>query len=178
MSDSEAERRPLVNLRVNIRQKARWERYAKQSGEYSSLSHLIRIAVEKEMSEDSEESSIRGEMVDEVRTDLSSLSEDIEQLQKDVSWLRSREEHNVEELAHEMFASLPEVRADGSDESAKQMGTIAGSNPQTVRVLADRFNTTPARVEEAIDYLKEHDFPVIRFDIDDETHWFKEEQEP
>lgn len=174
MSDSEAERRPLVNLRVNIRQKARWERYAKQSNEYTSLSHLIRIAVEKEMSEDSEESPIGGEMVDEVQTELSSISEDLEQLQKDVDWLRSREEHDVEELADQIFSSIEAVDASGDDESAKEMGRIAGRKPHTVKALASRLDTTPYRVEEAIDFLKEQHMPIVRFDIDGETHWFEE----
>jgi hypothetical protein len=175
MSDSDIERRPLVNLRVNLRQKASWERYADQSSEYSSLSHLIRIAVEKEMSEDSEESPTEGVMMDEVQTELSSLSEDIEQLQKDVSWLRSREEHDVEELAHKLFSTIEPVKATGDNDSAKQMGTIAGSNPHTVDALASRLDTTPARVEEAIDFLKEQHMPIVRFDINDESHWFKEE---
>lgn len=175
MSDSEVERRPLVNLRVNIRQKARWERYAKQSNEYTSLSHLIRIAVEREMSEDSKEPPIGGEMMDEVQTELSSLSEDIEQLQKDVSWIRSREEHDVEELAHQLFSTIEPVKASGDDVAAKQMGTIAGSNPHTVDALASRLNTTPARVEDALEFLKEQHMPIVRFDINDESHWFKEE---
>jgi len=175
MSSDDIERKPLVNLRVNQEQKEKWENYVDESDLYSSLSDLIRKAVEKEITRDSEETPIGGGMVEEVQTELIAISEDIEQMQKDVSWLRSREEHDVEELAHEIFATLPAVRADGSDESAKQMGTIAGSNPHTIGALSEQFNTTPARVEEAIDFLKEQDLPIVRFDIDGETHWFKEE---
>jgi Arc/MetJ-type ribon-helix-helix transcriptional regulator len=175
MSSDDIDRKPLVNLRVNREQKEKWEDYVDGSDLYSSLSDLIRKAVEKEISRDSEESPTGGVMVDEVQTELSSLSEDIEQLQKDVSWLRSREEHDVEELAHKLFSTIEPVKATGDDESAKQMGTIAGSNPHTVDALASRLDTTPARVEEALDFLKEQHMPIVRFDIDGETHWFKEE---
>jgi len=175
MSDSEVERRPLVNLRVNIRQKARWERYAKQNNEYTSLSHLIRIAVENEMSEDSEESPIEGEMVDKVRTELNSLSKDIEQLQKDVSWIRGREEHDVEEFAHTLFSNLESISTDDPETVAAQIGVTAGLEPQTTTALADRLDTTPRRIEEAIDFLKEQHMPLIKFEVDGETHWLKEE---
>jgi len=175
MSDSDIERRPLVSLRLNLRQKANWQRQAEQQDEYTSLSHLIRIAVEKEINSDSEEPHTGGQVVDEIQPSLDAIQEDIEQLQNDVSWLRSREEHSVEELAHQIFSGLPAVKADGSDESASQMGTIAGGNPQTVNSLADRYDTTPARVEEAIDFLKDQHMPIVRFDVRGETHWFKEE---
>jgi Arc/MetJ-type ribon-helix-helix transcriptional regulator len=175
MSSDDIDRKPLVNLRVNQKQKEKWENYVENSDLYSSLSDLIRKAVKKEITRDSEETPIGGGMVDEVQTELSSLSEDIEQLQKDVSWLRSREEHDVEELAHQLFSNIEAVNASGDDESAKQMGRIAGRKPHTVRALASRLDTTPIRVEEAIDFLKEQHMPIVRFDIDGETHWFKEE---
>lgn len=171
-SDSD-DRRPLVNLRVNLRQKARWERYAKQSNEYTSLSHLIRIAVEKEMSEDSEEPRIEGEMV-EVQTELSSLSEDLEQLQKDVSWLRSQEEHDIEELGHMVYDNLREIPSSNSDEAAAKTGQIAAEESQTIPAIARRLNSTPHRVGEAIEWCYENNFPVVYHEFDGERHWFKE----
>lgn len=138
------------------------------------MSHLIRISVEKEMSEDSEESPIEGQMVDEVQTELSSLSEDIEQLQKDVSWLKSREEHDVEEFAHRLFSNLEPVSTDDPDTVASQIGVTAGLEPQTLTALADRLNSTPRRVKEAIEFLEEQHMPLIKFEVDGETHWFKE----
>jgi len=174
MSDGEVDRKPLVNLRVGESQKEEWENYVENSSMYTSLSDLIRKSVEKEISEETEETQQGVEAIGEVQAELKSLSEGIEQLQKDVNWLRGREEHDVEELANELFGILPEVRADGSDKSARQMGTIAGGDPHTVDALADKLNTTPARVEEAIEFLKEHHFPIVRFDINGETHYFEE----
>lgn len=177
MSDTQSkiDRKPLVNFRVEQSQKEKWEGYVEGSNLYTSLSDLIRKAVEKEINSEQREPPTEGQMVGELQSELGSISEELEQLQKDVSWLRSREEHDVEQLAHQIFNSIEAVKASGDDESAAQMGTIAGGKPHTVKSLADQLNTTPARVEEAIEYLKQQHMPIIRFDIEDETHWFKEE---
>lgn len=175
MSENESDRKPLVNLRVGEEQKIRWKNHVENNPVYTSLSDLIRKAVEKEITEASEEANKGARVVDEVRPELRSISEDIEQLQKDVSWLRSQKEHDVEELAHRLFEMLEPVSASGDDESARQMGTIAGSNPQTVNALASRLDTTPARVQEAIEFLKSQHMPIVKFDVRGETHWFKEE---
>lgn len=173
--NNDEDRRPLVNLRVILRQKARWDRYAKESNMYSSLSDLIRKSVEKEIAQDTEESATDGELVGELQTELNSLSEDIEQLQRDVSWLRSREEHDVEEFAHTLFSNLESVPTDDPETFSAKIGFTAGIEPQTTKALADRLDTTPRRVEEAIDFLREQHMPLIKLEIDGETHWFKEE---
>jgi hypothetical protein len=173
--DNSVDRRPLVNLRVNLRQKARWEWYARRSDIHSSVSDLIRKSVEKEINTDDERVPTGQSVPSEIQSDLDTLTEYVEQLKADVSWLRSREEYNVEQLAYQIFESIEEVKVSEDDESAKQMGTLAGGKPHTVEAIADRLNTTPARVEEAIEFLKEQHMPIVRFDIAGETHWFKEE---
>jgi len=174
MPDEDIDRKPLVNFRANKKQKEKWENYVEDSDLYSSLSDLIRKAVEKEISEGSENQSAEV-LVDEVQSELDSISGDIKKLRDDVSWLKGQKEHDVEELAHQIFNSIEAVDASGNDRSAKQMGTIAGAEPHTVDALAERLNTTPARVEESIEFLKEQHMPIIRFDIDGESHWFKEQ---
>ena len=114
-------------------------------------------------------------MVDEVRSELNSLSENIEQLQKDVSWIRSREEHNIEEFAHTLFSNLKSISTDNPESVAAQIGVTAGLEPQTTTALADRLDTTPRRVGEAIEFLREQHMPLIKFEVDGDTHWFKEE---
>lgn len=176
MSNDDTERRPLVNLRVSEEQKTKWKDYVEESDLYTSLSDLIRKAVTKEINAEKEQTAAGVEEIQSaINPQLEQINQDLEQLKTDVAWLRSQEERDIEELAHELFDSLPPVPADGSDEAAVKMGTQAGLEPQTIQALSERLDTTPWRVEEAIEYLKEQHMPLIKFEVNGEEHWFKEE---
>lgn len=47
--------------------------------------------------------------------------------------------------------------------------------PQTAAAIADRLDTTPQRVEDAIDHLEDQFLPVVAIDYDGRRHYFKTE---
>lgn len=56
-----------------------------------------------------------------------------------------------------------------------QEATDEGRSPQTARAIAERVDTSPKRVHDAIDHLQDQFLPVIEVELDGEVHYFKEE---
>lgn len=104
--------RKQINLVVDESQKDRWDAYAENSTEVSSLSHLIRLSVEREIERDGAPGADDWPDVDlsQVDSRFDKLETKIEELSRSVDRMAEREEQeSIEELAGEVYDALPRV---------------------------------------------------------------------
>lgn len=94
-----------INFRVDVSQKEAWEEFIDDSGRFSTLSELIRAAVEKEIHSDDARETIE---TPAISSDLRDVKTDIERLRKDVRWLRQQQQDEVDisDVAQEVFDAL------------------------------------------------------------------------
>lgn len=185
--------KPLINLRVDAKQKAEWEQYVEDSGRFSTVSGLIRASVESEINDESPPPSVESPGL---ASDVEDLQEEVERIRKDVRWLRQQQQDAVDlsDIAQEVFATLqplpdspvlevPDNVDDQDDfrrEEAAQQVIRPDSeddtrSPQTSAYLADELGVDEATIEDAIEHLQEQFLPVVAVEIDGKTHYFKEE---
>ncbi|MWV64477.1 hypothetical protein GRS48_06515 [Halorubrum sp. JWXQ-INN 858] len=191
--------RMQVNFRVDEEQKDDWERYIDQTGKYSSLTGLIRTAVEKEINDDQTATPTESPAIS---ADLQDLQDDIDRIQKDVRWLRDQRQQRVDisELAQEVYdhlEPLPKPTAENEVPSSAEMdpkeyrrkeaartvilpsdsGKADDSriNWQTPGRIADRIDSTESYVQDAIEHLQDQLLPIVEVEVDGRSHFFKEE---
>lgn len=185
-----------IHVNVSQDQKERWEDYIEDTSEHRSLSALIRRSVEREINSDQPEAKPSPAM----ETEIQSLLDDVDRIRKDVQWLRTQEQDEVDisGLAQEVFDHLetlpepqepPSVPSDVDDREAylnRQAASMAilpedaeeaeseGQTNYTASALADEFDTSEERIEDAITHLQDEFLPVVAVGFQGDTHYFKE----
>lgn len=159
-----------INLRAGTDQKARWEAYVEETGRFASLSELIRASVEAEIQSDD---AAQAAPTPALASDIQQLQEELSAVRKHVAWLREQEQTTVDisSLAQSVFDELeplpdedtpiqvPDDVAMDAEEYQRfrqAQAVIEPSNadepaPQTASALADRLDTTPQRIADAIE---------------------------
>ncbi len=112
--------RPTIALRANsVRQKARWEQAVQESGEYGSVSHLLRRAVERELAgandpRESTQTDTGGGMSDEQFAQLTEAVTRIESEIEDINERVGRVENHAfsddglpDEILTDLYEKLP-----------------------------------------------------------------------
>jgi len=183
-----------VNLQVNESQKARWEDYKDETGQFSTLSDLIRTSVETEIKRDEQDEETASPAL---ANDVSDLKDELTEVRTDVAWLRKQlqDEVDVSDLAQEVFdlleplpspsgpVEVPESIELDAGEYKRYLGAQAviepsgddhERSPQTANALATRVGSQPKRVEDAIDHLQDQFLPVIEVEYQGQVHYFKE----
>lgn len=160
MSDKEQ-----VNVKIDSERKDRWEDYKDQSMEVSSMSDLVRLSVEKELSglEGGSGDNSDNAQLGEIASTLKDIQSDIGQLDKRLSRVETSTQENPEldKLANEVFPLLPdeepgtraweEQLTDFQDElEAIEAGHTEGDRENVVQSLAG-WKGTPEAIAEALD---------------------------
>ncbi|TKX42471.1 hypothetical protein EXE41_17130 [Halorubrum sp. SD690R] len=191
--------RVQINFRVDEEQKKDWEEYIDHTGKYSSLTGLIRTAVEKEINGSGEQ---QASVAPGLSADFQDLQTEIEEVRRDVAWLREQrqDEVDISDLAQLVFDELePLPEPDSSVEVPEGVDTDAktyrrkeaarsvilptdtaeadqdGRNSQTAAAIADQIGSKESRVRDSVEYLQEQLLPIVEVEIDGQTHYFKEE---
>ncbi len=171
-----------VNLRVEKDQKEHWEEYLKETHQFSSLSDLIRSAVEAEISDDGQQTSPESPALS---SDIQELKKNLERMRKDMSWLReqSQDEVDISDLAQRVFddlVPLPNPTSvdipDDIDEDTylKQRAAVEVLTPDdaedgvtsyTVEALSNRLGEREGRIEDALEHLKDQFLPVVEVEL-------------
>lgn len=122
--------REQINIKVRDEKKAKWKEYQKENPEYSSLTDLIRQAVEKEIAGNTSISPApvdrdSGREVAEVKDAINAVQREVKALHGSISEVKegiNRPSPADEYLRSQIFAELP-VR--GSEERPKTPKEIA-----------------------------------------------------
>ncbi|RLM47488.1 hypothetical protein DVK00_02980 [Haloarcula sp. Atlit-47R] len=110
-----------VNVKLPLKMKRDWEDYIEESDEATSLSHLIRLSVQREISDEN-----RGPTIDGLDLDDATIDVDID---------------GVHDRLDEMQDVLDEVR---STVSSMESGQIA--DPEQIEAITERmYDTMPRR---------------------------------
>ncbi|MFB6192266.1 MAG: hypothetical protein ABEI11_02965 [Haloarculaceae archaeon] len=166
-----------INLVVDDSQKERWNSYVDGTAHFSSISDLIRTSVEKEISSEGETTEASIELEGEL-IELKDLIDDtvvskLDEIQVDVKTIREiQEEEDIEEFAKTVFNALETAPSEENVEEV--VGSKAGLQDTTLYELSQRLNSTPKRIAEAIEWLREKGYPVVSYPLDGELHYFEE----
>lgn len=175
--------REQVNMLVDAERKARWIDHANQKER--SLSGLIRLAVEKEISSDGSTMAAGPDSAEirELRSAVEDIGAKIDGLHSRMADLEQqvqRESPEVRELASEVFDILPteeDVIQATHEAVINQDGSGDRSLIQTGRPphLAAHLGVEEVRVSEALQKLREDTAQVESRSIDGQIRYFKEE---
>ena len=170
-----------INLRVDATQKKEWEEFLEESGRYSSISGLIRAAVETEITETEEDDITESPATTD---DLLKLEDHLERIRKDVRWLRRQEEDDLDisDVAQDLLDVLkplpdvtpaPDAKVE-HEEWAARTG-IQKYGPQTTQALADRLEINEQEAQDAVEHLQDQFLPILEVEVDNQRHYFMEE---
>lgn len=172
--------RTVTSFSVDADTKEKWKNHVKEGG-YSSLSHLIRVAVSREVEEESSvgSDSTPSQTSSEVLDKLSTLEERLQEVEgnvhevnsrlKSVEQEVSRPSSDVQILASDVFDILPT----GSEVESAGVVTNDGPSVGTVEWLTDRPELDASRigVESALEHLEESTSLVQQ---NDDGQYYKE----
>lgn len=184
-----------VNIRVNESQKERWENYVEDTGEFETLTNLIRSGVEREIKRDDV-----GEMGSSpaVGNDIQEIKDKLKTIRQDVGWLRRQEEEeeDISGFAQDVLKELEQLPEptepvevpESVDMDLEEYRHWTGAQmviepsdadgdryPQRIEDIAERLGEREDRVEDAIEHLQDRLIPLIEVEYQGEAHWFKEE---
>lgn len=163
-----------IHVVVDEKQKERWQEEVEDSKRYETLSELIRISVEKELSGESGGATEPPAL----SSDVQELASDVEQIRKDVAFLKEqhRDEVDISELAQEVFQTLKPLPSgttgEGASVDSQQYAAslvVQEHGPQTISAIAGEVGSDPARVDDAIGYLEEQFMPVVEVTLGENT---------
>jgi len=171
------------NMVIPEKQKERWEDYVEENPDVTSLSQLVRQAVETEIAQGSTSDATVG--MDEVaRERLSELLEDTKKIKSGIENVEDRLIHieqevrdnpEISELAADVFEVLPS-REDIED---YHKGRQPGQNEVgagTVEEFADRLGREESRIERALEKLQNEIALVYTTDeFGNKTRYYKQE---
>jgi len=171
------------NMVIPETQKERWQEYAEDSPDVTSLSQLVRRAVETEIATDavSQESASGDEVA---RERLSELLEDTKKIRTQIENVEDRLYHieqevrdnpEISDLAADVFEILPsrkEVTEYHGGRPAKRNDIGSG----TVSEFATRLDREETQIEKALEKLQNEIALVYTTgEFGDETVYYKEE---
>jgi Arc/MetJ-type ribon-helix-helix transcriptional regulator len=178
--------RTQINLVLSEQQKQKWkDNVADNASQYQSLSHLVRVSVEKELSDDPQqeiqipdELSEFGKHVQQLENELDEISTRLETVEAEV-----KDDPRIKELASEIFRRLPtsveEIQADEHDlgnrygsPSHEESATVASGR---IEDLASRLDEPELQIREALRLLQEDTAQVYTETINGEERYLKEE---
>lgn len=147
-----------VAFRIDESRKSEWE-IAAEGPEYDSLSHLIRLAVEREIAESGTASrnapaDTEGTVDQEVLESLSQIERVTEEIQEELKAVGREEQagryYDLEQVLLEILPSAPSsyVPSSPEDPDPPEVG-------QTPRDIAGKIGADTSDVEEALDSLDE-----------------------
>ena len=153
-----------INLVVNNEQKAKWEGYADEHPEVSSLSHLIRLSVQKEMmgahDPQPQESATDDSRIDEVLEVVRGIDTRLKELETRTRAIEREVEHRPEihELTKDVFEVLPDAEIGTRKQEAKastwtpDQATVWTGSPEDI---AFKLKESKRRVDKALEQLME-----------------------
>jgi hypothetical protein len=145
--------RPQINIRVDTERKERWMEVAEESPQYNGLTHLIRLAVEKELADNFGDSGTVDATLDSESTDLlREVSGTTERVEQGVTDLKARL-RQVEERIGESgprFSFKAAVR-----ESLPEADSENPESGFTLTQIAARLTADQSDVRDALDSLKQ-----------------------
>jgi len=165
--------RPQINIRVDQERKDRWKEAATESQEYDGLTHLIRLAVEKELSEDdSDGSGAPQTSVDAASSDmLREVKGNTERIDNGISDVKARLRQIEERVGAQADFSL---RA-----AVRETVPTDEENWLTAGQIAARLDAKKSDVQEILDRLHQdgevREIPVGVYESQDEPAWAKME---
>lgn len=193
--------RTQINLTVNPERKERWEEYVEENNEASSLSHLIRLSVEREIDRDKSDGQATEVELSGIDERFDALESRLDDLAVDVRQMVEQEEmESVEELAGEVYEELPRVDEDEVWKERLQSGEIdqlivdddateedlmkryeggedkyeaVWENYVTVADLADKLDVSEYRARRAVDKVEESFARVRTYDYDGDTYVYE-----
>lgn len=154
--------RTQLNIRLSDAQKERWREAAETSTEYNNITHLIRRAVENELSDATAGSKGGGPSLDEEHADtLREIKASSERTEDGITDLKARLRQLEERVGEsgETFSLRAAVRETLPEAVYEESG--GGStrvNPKeyalTAKQVAARLNADESEVEDALDALE------------------------
>lgn len=178
--------RDRFNMLLPTDQKQRWGEYADESPEVDSLSHLVRLAVEKEI--DGQNGSRENGADEEVSEQLGEVINQNRQLESRLQAMEARlgsieqavqEEPEVAKLANEVFGILPTgdemERYDDPKEKVPPMDVDGIAYSGLTEDIAELLDASELQVRKAIDKLQTDTARVRETESHDgEPRYFKE----
>lgn len=160
------ERKSQVNFRVNEEKKANWETFVEKS-EYSSISHFLRRAAEKEKArhenenQEKSESEVSSEQFESVTDHLEQISTRLQSIDRRLSSIEADQygDEDLAELANDVYQVLPSsVNEIQIEQSRKMDGKDA--NTGSIADIARKLNADKSAVEMAIERLKNTTYAI------------------
>lgn len=177
----------MVSLQVNEAQKDGWDDYVDESGELQCLSHLIRLAVEKEINGTHSSVDVAheeyGEEIAEVVQGVSRLDTQFDRISErlnDIEQYLKQETPEMQELESEVFDILPtheELLTETHEPVVDVDGSPSVGHVRTGRIphIAQRLGVGEVDVGEVLQTLQETTAQVHQTTIDGATRYYKEE---
>ncbi|WP_277540641.1 hypothetical protein [Haloarcula laminariae] len=138
--------RPQINIRVEQERKDRWKEAATESPEYDGLTHLIRLAVEKELAEDTDASDAPQTSADAASSDmLREVKGNTERIEDGVTDVKTRLRQVEERVGGQSEFSL---------RAAVRETLRAAEDGLTAGQIAARLNAKAADVMEALEGME------------------------
>lgn len=184
---------PQINLRVGEEQKERWESYADENPEVSSLSDLIRLGVEREIRGEHDQPSNfdidtaeideivdthKQEIIETIQRTHQSLSNDLNQLDASVD-----DSERLTELATEIHAIVVELSEHVNLEDEDSLGAMrdhfietgdATVENYTERLREKGYNDVDEyEVRRALEKLSHDVSRVVAIEEDGQTFYFR-----
>ena len=181
---SEGEKK-MVNFRVEQSQKRKWEEHVEGSNEYTSLSQLIRLAVERQINEpgrnegglDAATKDRINELVERSRQTEGKIDRMQDRLETVEKHLQEAPE-DIKKLAGEVFDVLPQKPSDRevkrlfSDKTTPVIGDVVESGK--IEDIASYLNEKEYEVRRAIENLQQDTSLVGSVVIGDQERFYRE----
>lgn len=193
--------RKQINIVVDESQKEDWEDYVDESDECSSLSHLIRLAVSREISETTATPSEQEVSVDlgNVEERLGTVETQLDEISNDVKRIIEEEEtESLEELAAKVYDEIPTIsdveewkahldeenrieekesnwdgKEDWEGEATKEYALYSGY--QTLQAIEEKVEESEYRVRKALEQVKDSFSRVKEYQYDGQTYVYEVE---
>lgn len=170
-----------------------WDQYAEENPEIDSVSHLIRLSVEKEISGEYQMENRRstssngdgGAVTGEVLTALQKIQTSIEDVEGRIDALEDRENAEaVSDLKRAVYDSLPPYPEDATreepafDANGKLIGREDEADPTdfalTPEEVAANIGANVEEVADALEEIRSNTGQISRTDTDNGTFYWRE----
>jgi hypothetical protein len=141
-----------VNLRVHADTKDRWDQYVEESPQYSTLSQLIRTAVNQEISEDQADDQDDGTGGDGTDIDIEELTNSLDSIQAKLDEIdkqrTGRGQYAQPDVdAEKMFEALPDGEGPSDGETIGSLMEKTGSNSIRTSFTTNQLYEESGRVK-------------------------------
>jgi hypothetical protein len=156
---------PTISIRIDQSKKEKWKQEAEENAEYNGLSHLIRLAVTKELGDESASKTVPSSPTEtaeinieaDIEAEISDIAAKVDEMHTVLTSLENQTfgSEEIQDTAHQMYELIPDVEAELTDTHLTETGQPSPVARDLIGIASREGLDLSSNIDEQLEEMSE-----------------------